>query len=126
MVATRHSLNEADVSSCSSVYLLNGLWNPPPSWFGPLQHPDRQSSVQPVNSWTSPISLPAAAPPEHCERDPFWQKGCREVGIKWGSESTVAQSASALSGLSISLTNSPSESASSHFGVPGVQFFRDW
>lgn len=42
----------------------------------------------------------------HCKKgEAFWQRGCVERwGIKWGSESTVGQSASALSGLSISLT----------------------
>lgn len=38
------------------------------------------------------------------------------MGIKWGSESTVGQSTSALSGLSISLTPTPPpDSAFSHF-----------
>lgn len=36
-------------------------------------------------------------------KESFWQCGCREVGIKRGSESTVGQSSTALSELSISL-----------------------
>lgn len=40
-------------------------------------------------------------------RESFWQRECGEVGIKWGSESTVGQSTSALSGLSIRLTPPP-------------------
>lgn len=42
-----------------------------------------------------------------CERDSFGQEGCREVGIKRGSGSTVGQPTAALSGLSISLTTPP-------------------
>lgn len=47
----------------------------------------------------------------------LWQRGCGEVGIKWGSESTVGQSTSALSGLSIRLTPSLPDSAFSHSGL---------
>lgn len=39
-------------------------------------------------------------------KESFWQKGCGEVGIKLGSGSTVGQS-SVLSGLSVSLCQSP-------------------
>lgn len=73
----------------------------------PPLHPDRRGSVQPVSSWTSSISLQSwflSRLEQHCEGDSFWQKGCKEVGIKRG----LGQSTAALSSLSISLMTTPS------------------
>lgn len=52
----------------------------------------------------------------------FWRGGCEEVGIKWGSESTVGRSTRALSGLSVNLTPTPTICFLSRRVVEGALF----
>ena len=112
--------SEVNTSVATRLFIrqpLNGLFfkpmeflhSPPPPPVSRSQKKDKAQFSPSTAGRPQPVFQPSLLSRFRSSivKECFGQRGCGEVGIKWGSESTVGQSTGALSGLSISLTPTP-------------------